>query len=639
MVRGFLRSITRVGLLLVALAPLYAQPHAILADGPGPWSDSQWSFTVAQFSALLADAGYSVTVVSPADLPAALGSGNSLLAVPSLESLPVAACNAIAAYVSAGGNLMASGGQPFRDPLYLTPGGQWLDYAAYTTAVGSAPPQGAFTPPTIVTISPAKEQYTGSSGLQYPVPRGRGIYPVGSSSRYRVIGDLLAPAATLYLNNGFNFSGQGTSQVIWLPWPQLVDPLRAQLVNALAATSAKLYLLNAGANQVVYLPGEEVLGSASILYAGSAPLEATVQWSLSGPSGASAPTTAAVPLTGNEQAGVPFDLGSLGMGDYVLTVHLLVGTQEVDRIDSPVRVLDPVASRRPDQKIQVVNGSFVAGGQHVFLNGVNFWPRYIAGLEANQFQLSSWLDSEFYDPDIIEADLTQVAALGFNLVSVQYEGLWGSQGRAMVDFLERCRSHGIWARVALGTTDQNNAFTGTIAPDLDTTIQAAFLPGNDRVFAYDILWEPMIGLYTQGRNGGRVQIDPDWRSWVNDQYGSLANAQQAWNFNAPLDGTGQLTSPSDDQFANDGPWRIMVAAYRRFLEDYLGRNIGAIARVIRRNDPDTLLTYRDWTTMTVVHNTNTAYDIGTGAAHLDLPRFAERSVTVLLWPDDRAYGW
>ena len=48
-------------------------------------------------------------------------------------------------------------------------------------------------------------------------------------------------------------------------------------------------------------------------------------------------------------------------------------------MDSPARVLDPVLSRRPDQKIRVVNGAFSAGGKHVFLRGVNYWPRFTAG--------------------------------------------------------------------------------------------------------------------------------------------------------------------------------------------------------------------------------------------------------------------
>jgi uncharacterized protein (TIGR03437 family) len=135
----------------------------------------------------------------------------------------------------------------------------------------------------------------------------------------------------------------------------------------------------------------------------------------------------------------------------------------------------------------------------------------------------------------------------------------------------------------------------------------------------------------------RSQIDSEWRIWVNQQYGSLDAAQQAWNMTAPLDDLGALTGPSDDQLENDGPWRIFVAAYRRYLEDYLGRNIGVFARAIRNDDPDALLTYRDWTTMTQVYNNETGYDIGTGVAHLDFVS-PERYSPVLLWPDDRAYG-
>ena len=107
--------------------PLCAQPRAVLADGSGPWSDAQWVFTASQFSGLLSDAGYSVKIVSPVDLPAALDSPNILVAVPSLESLPFECFAAIVAHINAGGSLMASGGEPFRNPLYRTPDGRWLD--------------------------------------------------------------------------------------------------------------------------------------------------------------------------------------------------------------------------------------------------------------------------------------------------------------------------------------------------------------------------------------------------------------------------------------------------------------------------------------------------------------------------------
>ena len=634
-------------LLLLHLAPLLAQPRAILADGSGPWQDAQWSFTVSQFSALLTDAGYSVTTVSPVDLPSVIPSQGTLLAVPSLASLPFAAFTAIAAHVAAGGSLMASGGPPFSDPLYLTPGGQWLGSAAYLQAVGSSPPQGPFTLPYITTLSPAsQEQYTNSAGLQVPIARNRGIFSMADAiGRYRVIGDLLAPAATLF---------EGYGVIVWLPWPQLFDPLRAQLVSALEGSSRGLYFETVGADQIVWLPGETITGGGAIVNHAPSAVQASLQWSIVKGSGSITPQPA-VPLSlgSNGSANVRFNTGSLPLGDYTLSFRLMVGNQEMDRVDSPVRVLDPTLTRQPSQKIRVVNGAFAtAAGQHVFLQGVNYWPRYIAGMGAGEFNWQSWFEADQYDPDLVEADLSEIAALGFNLVNIQFSDYisgWSQEGRALIDFLERCRNHGIWARISLGATVLNGAYNGQLSPTIDNYLQSAYLPGNDRVFAYELLWEPMIGTHDTGGAGelvkgavtgvntGRTVLDPDWLAWVNDRYGSLANAQQAWNFTAPLGDTGQLTNPLDDQMENDGPWRVMVAAYRRFLEDYLGRNIGVIARQIRLTDPDTLLTYRNWTTMNEAHNSNTAYDIGTGAAHLDF--FSpERYSPVLLWPDDRAFG-
>jgi hypothetical protein len=628
---------------------LFAQPRAILADGSGPWRDGQWAFTVSQFTGLLADAGYSVQTVSPADLPSSLGDPNIFLAVPSLESLPFDTFTAIATHVAAGGALMASGGQPFFDPLYLAPGGQWLDAAAYQQATGSPPPQGAFTPSRIPTVSPSSEQFTSSSGLRVPVPHLRGLFSrSGSLGRCRVIGDLSDPAATIYVNSNF---GPGVlpptrSFIVWLPWPQLFDPLRAKLVTTLEGAPSRLSFQTAGADQIVWLPGEAITGAVSIDNGAGSSVQASLQWSIAGASGVTPQPAMPLSLTAGQLLTIPLQIGVLPIGDYTLSFRLLIGNQEVDRADSPVRVLDPTASWQPDQKIRVVNGGFSAGGQHVFLRGVNYWPRLPAAYGR------IWLAAGTYDPDVVEADLTEIAALGFNLVSIKYSDYGGyaedGRERALIDFLERCRNHGIWAQIFLATTILNGAYGGQVSPSLTTYLPAAWLPGNDRVFAYQLLWEPMVGLHDTGGQGrvvngmlvadsGRVVLDADWRAWVNDQYASLANAQQIWGFMPPLDSTGQLTSPLDDQMENDGPWRTMVAAYRRFLDDYLGRNLGAIARQIRRSDPDTLLTYRNWTTMTATHNQNTGYDIGTAAAHLDVFE-PERYAPALLWPDDQPYG-
>jgi hypothetical protein len=528
-------------LIAVCLRPVSAQPapRAILVDGDGPWRDGRWAFTVTEFSGLLRDAGYSVTTVSPVDLPSVLPARGTLVAVPSLESLPFETFHAVVAHVDAGGSWMASGGEPFRDALYLTPAGKWLDSPAYIQEVGSPPPQEPFVPPAIETLSPSRKQYTNSLGLRVPIARGRGLSATPNpDGRYRVIGDLLAPAATLHFSGAFGFNPGSGSLIVWLPWPQLFDPLRTQLVTALQAARNRLYFMNTGPEQMVWLPGEDVNGRANIINVADSPVQAVLQWSISGASGPVPQPAIPVSLAVGEMRSVPLDFGRLPNGDYTVTFRLMIGNQEADRIDSPVRVFDPTLTRQPDRKIRVVDGSFSAGGRHVFLSGVNYWPRYIAGIEQVDFNGRSWLAPEQYDPDLVEADLSQIAALHFNLVNIQYgdlQGDWIHQGRSLMDFLERCRHHGIWARIALHAAIGNEALTGTLNPALGSYLTAAGLPGNDRVFAYELLWEPFIGSHDQGGQGGSVNglftynlgrliLDPDWRAWVDDRYGSLANA-------------------------------------------------------------------------------------------------------------------
>ncbi len=300
-----------------------------------------------------------------------------------------------------------------------------------------------------------------------------------------MIGDLLLPAATLYDNTTFSFSpsmpfSTAHSLAMWLPWPQIPDPLRAQLVAALQAAPQRLYLNTAGADQLVWLPGETITGRATILNAAASPVQASLQWSVSGPSGVIPQPAVALNLTAGELRDVPVHIPSLPNGDYTLTFRLMIENQEADRIDSPVRVLNPILSRQPDQKVRVVDGAFSAGGRHVFLRGVNYWPRFIAGTDPAAFNGRSWLDVGQYDPDLIEADLTEIAALHFNLVNIQFSDLqnsWAPEGRALIDFLERCRNHGIWVQISLRTTSTNAAYAGQSAPTLESYLQAAYLPG------------------------------------------------------------------------------------------------------------------------------------------------------------------
>ena len=783
-------------------------PHALILDGAGTWQDARWTLAVAELTGLLTNAGYTVDSVSPAAFTSP-PAPDTLLAVPSLESLPLASYKAVAAFAAAGGSLMASGGEPFRSPLYLSADGQWLDrnsllqtavpaktvldpvtatlsqyfyvpqtvtrttvagpdgqskaldfqlqmpvgtqnyvltapvskpifnegqtativwtrgtpgqsmffqwqetdgsiwiatvplvaqwtkqvllpsdfhfvqggapgrantafnpaqasvldfgvgtpegaqpgpleFALSAISIGAAPVLESFTVPVLETLSPAYKQYViqrAGQTVRIPIARGRGLSATpGPDGRYRAIGDLLSPAATWYVTN----TGRVT---IWLPWPQLQDPERSQLVALLSAVPNRLYLLNAGPAAIVTLPAEDVVLGGRALNADQSAAQATLNWSISDSTGAvAAQLSSTLNLAAGQVLTLPrSDIGQLRPGDYRVTARLVIGTQELDRVDSRVRVLDPTLNIQPDHRITVSNGTFsTAAGPQPFFLGVNYWPRYAAALEPARFT-QSWLWPQNYDPDLIEADLSLLASLNFNLVSIIYNDIGGA--RSLIDFLDRCRNHGLWANIYI------NAFAGPSTPailyngtfggvnrNIGPQLQAAFLSGNDRVFAYDLLWEPSVGLHAD-----RLAFDSAWRAWITEQYGSLSNAETAWGFPAPRDAQGQISNPLDGQIENDGPWRVMVAAYRRFVDDTLSRAFGAAARVIRSVAPGTLLSYRNGDSAAVDANYSLSaagmamlnqmnYDIGTAAAHLDF--FSPHAYLIPTpWPAGRGLGF
>jgi len=813
------RHTKKCRLLIVALLPALgaaqapSAPRAILVDGPGPWRDARWVLGVTEFNSLLADAGYAVATVSPAELNDA-PPPDVLLAVPSLESLPLPAFKAVAANSAVGGSLMASGGEPFRDPMYRSTDGRWvtksaalqavqparnildpatanlstaisgtgavtrttvtgpdgqsraldvqlqmpqvgwylltttltkpvfaqgqsvtivwtrgtpgqsmmfewdetdgsrwfaivpltsqwtkqvllasqfffftgppgragtsfnpaqadklyfgvasgqgakpgpLEFAVSTIGVAPAPAFETLPTPVLETLSPSYKQYAvqrEGQTLRIPYARPRGLSATPNpDGRFRAIGSLQSPLATWYLSTGGRL-------VIWLPWPSLPEPQRGQLVALLRAAAWRLYLLNAGPSNIVALPSEGVAAGARAINAGPSPVQASLVWSIADSTGTVAvDSRVALALEAGESRNVAaVNLGQLPSGDYTVTASLVAGEVEVDRIESPLRVFDPADRFQRDQRIVVANGAFAtANGRRLHLHGVNYWPRSHAALEADRFR-QSWLMPENYDPDSIEADLTLLASMNFNLVSIQYHDAGGGfhpeAARSLVDFLDRCRNHGFWANVSI------KAFLGFGAappalyygqlriadPDIGMLLGAAFLPGNDRVFAYDMMAEPRLGAHNE-----RLIFDGNWRTWIDDQYGSSASAERIWGFAAPRDARGQISNPLDSQIQDDGPWRVMVAAYRRFVDDQLSRAFGVAARLIRRASPGTLLSYRSGASAVLDggHNltgagigqlTNMTYDTGTAAAHLDF--LAPHAYLIPIpWPNGRGLGF
>lgn len=293
-------------------------------------------------------------------------------------------------------------------------------------------------------------------------------------------------------------------------------------------------------------------------------------------------------------------LPALSPGEHTLVVDLVRGTETVDSLAMPLRAYTTPPERRQTQVTQS-GGEFWAGSRPWRPVGVNYWPRSTSGLAPDLFT-EGWLSPGLYDPDVVEADLMVLGALGFNVVTgIEYEEV--DQAPALRDFLARCDAHGIRAMVFVNGGDP-------FSPDPATLISlltAADLPQDPALFAYDLCWDPAAG----DQADRTANLAGAWAAWIDAQYGSLAAAQAVWGYAGGLDG------PTDAQLLQDGPWRVMVAAYRRFIDDTVAAGYAQSWRAIRALGDTHLIGARTGGGARMAVVTGMPLDLASGAAFMD----------------------
>ncbi len=231
--------------------------------------------------------------------------------------------------------------------------------------------------------------------------------------------------------------------------------------------------------------------------------------------------------------------------------------------------------------ITIENGDFMLDGKRWRAHGVNYMPSSGIGAEDNEY-FERWLSAQSYDPEIIHRDLEHVKDLGLNSVSIfEYDKEIGSQN--LLDFLRQADELGLKVNLSLrpGTIGDFNWL------GMQSIIEYYKLWEHDEIFAYDIDWEPMWWQHEK-----RVKWDREWESWIVERYGSIDNAEKDWGMSVPRDKDGAVTNPEDKQLMTDGDWRIMVAAYRRFLDTLLYREYSGIRAKIRAIDPNHFVSFR-----------------------------------------------
>ena len=265
---------------------------------------------------------------------------------------------------------------------------------------------------------------------------------------------------------------------------------------------------------------------------------------------------------------------------YRVQVELVSGGRTIDRMTHEVGRL---RTEKPDDShfVKVRGNDFYLEGEKWYPVGINYWPLYVAGMRPEDYW-AGWLEPRFYDPALVEKDLQRMEELGMNMVSIQL----GDESciRNALDFLRRCERHGIKVMGFLNGATPHNFRRGKVA----SYLEASRMKINPTLFAYDIIWEPGNWMFKEGR---RDAWDGEWHKWLVERYGSVEKAEKHWNFSVPRK-EGRITSPSKRQMRQDGPWRVMVAAYRRFMDDLMSRYWNRAATAIREMDPNHLVCNR-----------------------------------------------
>ena len=259
-----------------------------------------------------------------------------------------------------------------------------------------------------------------------------------------------------------------------------------------------------------------------------------------------------------------------------VTAELLDGGKVIDTATHEAFVWIPKAKK---EFITVKDGDFMLNGKRWRANGVNYMPSSGIAIEDGQY-FEDWIGYRAYDPEVIERDIRHMEDIGLNSVSIfTYHSAIKAQN--LLDLLRRLENHGMKANLSMRPGTPMNF----LWPQMKEIMEYYRLKENDTVFAYDLAWEPW-----HGNHDARKPWDGEWTKWVIERYGSIENAEKDWKYPIPRDESGKATNPGPEHFVYEG--RVMIAAYRRFLDTLLYKKYDTARRLVKSVDPNHGVSFR-----------------------------------------------
>lgn len=349
----------------------------------------------------------------------------------------------------------------------------------------------------------------------------------------------------------------------------LKQPVLDTIERAARRLGEDVWLVDAGTDKFTQFPGEPVRAGATVYADAGAVCRVTVLKD-------GRPLRSGELALSTGQTAV-FEAGEQPAEPGVYRTELRVGGRLVEAREQRQNVYS-----RPRTKafVTVEGARFAREGKPLRFNGVNYMPS--SGIGTTDWEyFENWMDRRSYDPEIVGRDLRKIKSLGLNAVSVFIYDRAVEAGN-LLDLLRQCRELGLLVNLSLrpGTPMDFN-WSG-----VRKIIEAYRLKDEDIVFAYDLAWEPSMGNHRD-----RKRYDGLWRHWTASVHGSLEAAEAKWGFKMPVE-DGQPTNPPDQLLVADGPWRAMVADYRRFVNDLLFLHYNEARDKVRSIDPNHLVSFR-----------------------------------------------
>ncbi|MBU1694162.1 MAG: hypothetical protein KKC51_09395 [Verrucomicrobia bacterium] len=227
-----------------------------------------------------------------------------------------------------------------------------------------------------------------------------------------------------------------------------------------------------------------------------------------------------------------------------------------DRVEQGIKILSDKPPFVP--RLTAAGGRFLLRGTPFFIAGVHYAPLVeVAGADRR----GHWLDPLFFDADNVRRDMRRMKMAGHNGIFIEY----GEEGQAapLRYVVEEARRQEFLVVVSVAGLDP-------LAPDWERAarlLRAADIAGMPHIMALSLDTAEVLS-----RAGGLRRLDPAWRAWLVEQYGSVEQAEQSaglalWREN------GEVSGPPDE-----GGEEPAVALYRRFLDDYFSRRVGWLRR-------------------------------------------------------------